>query len=326
MVNVLLVHGMARSPLSLRPLAASARLEGGRVHSFGYVATFESAEHIAARLASRLAGVTASGPTVAVGHSLGGVLLRMAVARLPDGARPPDRLILIASPHRPSRIARKLRRFLPFRLLNGDAGQMLGDPDRMAAVPLPGDVPCTIVLGTGGSQGHWTPFAGEPNDGLVAADEALLHCGEEVVTTPALHSFVMHHASVRRLLRDAVKQVASSRPLLMAAVLGMAGIATGCGQTNAQWFRRPAPVAALPSQLVPDTARRAPAAFPGTACISPLLDEAGRVRFTLYRSTLLDHGPVGDYEVDPPGSYALGRDAVVRVDCAIGRPLGSVPR
>lgn len=210
-MNVLLVHGMARSPLSLRPLATAARLEGARVHSFGYAATFESVEHIADRLARRLASVTASGPTVAVGHSLGGVLLRMAIARLPDGARAPDRLILIASPHRPSRIAQKLRHFLPYRLLNGDAGQMLGDPGRMAAVPLPRAVACTIVLGTGGSQGSWTPFAGEPNDGLVATDEALLHCGEEIVTTPALHSFVMHHADVRRLLRDAVRVLATTQ-------------------------------------------------------------------------------------------------------------------
>ena len=211
MVNVLLVHGMARSPLSLRPLASAARLEGARVHHFGYAATFETVEHMVERLTHRLASVTARGNTLAVGHSLGGVLLRMAVPRLPVGARLPDRLILLASPNQPSRVARKLRAFLPFRVLNGDAGQMLGDPDRMAAIPLP-TVPCTVVLGTGGSQGKWTPFSGEPNDGLVASTEALLHCGEEVVTTPALHSFVMRQAEVHRLVRDTVRALTQPSP------------------------------------------------------------------------------------------------------------------
>lgn len=207
MVNVLLVHGMARSPLSLRPLASAARLEGARVHHFGYTATFETVDHMVNRLTRRLATITGWGPTLAVGHSLGGVLLRMAVPRLPEGTRPPERLILLASPSQPSRVARKLKGFLPFRILNGDAGQMLADPERMAAIPLPG-VPTTVVLGTGGSQATWTPFSGEPNDGLVAEAEALLHCGEEVVTTPALHSFVMKHAEVRRLVRDTVRALA----------------------------------------------------------------------------------------------------------------------
>jgi hypothetical protein len=119
--------------------------------------------------------------------------------------------MLLASPNHPSRLARKLKGFLPFRILNGDAGQMLADPDRMAAIPRP-TVPCTLVLGTGGSQGTWTPFSGEPNDGLVAEAEALLHCGEEVVMTPALHSFVMNHAEVRRLVRDTIRSLAQPTP------------------------------------------------------------------------------------------------------------------
>lgn len=203
-MNVLLVHGMSRTPLSLRPLAVAARLEGARVHHFGYLASIESVEDMVARLARRLGGLTASGPTVAIGHSLGGVLLRLALARLPEGTPAPHRLILIASPNQPSRVARRLKDFLPFRLLNGDAGQMLADPGRMADVPLPG-VPTTLVLGTGGSRGNWTPFSGEPNDGLVASSEALLHCGEDVLVTPAMHSFVMRRQEVRQLVQATVR-------------------------------------------------------------------------------------------------------------------------
>jgi pimeloyl-ACP methyl ester carboxylesterase len=194
---------MARTPVSLRPLATAARREGARVHFFAYSATVERVEPMASRLARRLADITATGPTLAIGHSLGGVLLRMALPRLPDDAPPPERLILIASPHRPSRIAGQLRDFLPFRLLNGDAGQMLGDASRMAAIPHPG-VRCTLVLGSGGSQSGWSPFPGQENDGLVSTTEALVDGATDVVTVPALHSFIMRHPTVRQLVREAV--------------------------------------------------------------------------------------------------------------------------
>ena len=99
----------------------------------------------------------------------------------------------------------------------------------------------------------------------------------------------------------------------------------GCGQTSQEWYRRPAPVEALPDRLVPDTANGAPAEVT-TACISPLLDTIARVRFRLHQSVMLDHGPIGDYIVEPAGSYGLSSKQAVRVDCAIGRPLGTVPR
>jgi len=41
---------------------------------------------------------------------------------------------------------------------------------------------------------------------------------------------------------------------------------------------------------------------------------------------MTDNGPIGDYAVEPPGRYGLDPQTLVRMDCAIGRPLGGVPR
>lgn len=116
------------------------------------------------------------------------------------------------------------------------------------------------------------------------------------------------------------------RLTLHLALFTLLAASTACGQSPPNWLLRPTPIEALPDRLVPDTARGAPSEFPGISCISPLLDPATGTQFTLHQSILLDHGPIGDYTVQPPGSYDLSDTQVVRVDCAIGRPLGAVPR
>jgi pimeloyl-ACP methyl ester carboxylesterase len=182
------------------PLARAVRRAGAGAQLFGYAAALESVDRIVERLAGRITRM-ASDPYIVVGHSLGGVLLRMALARLPEGTCQPALLVLLAAPHQAPRLARRLHRSLPYRLLNGQAGQLLGDEARMAAVPLP-TAPCMVVVGTGGPRARWTSFPDEPNDGIVAVSEALLGCGEEVLSLERGHTFLMNARELhQRLLR-----------------------------------------------------------------------------------------------------------------------------
>ena len=194
--DVLLLHGMGKSPLSMCRLGSRLRRAGMRTHYFGYSATLESFAGIVARLRRRCRRFRA-GEWLAVGHSLGGLLLRAALAELPNG---PRHLFTLGTPNRSPMLARRLKHRLWFRLLHGDAGQLLGDSARMQALP-PLCVRCTAIVGTRGWVGGRSPFGDEPNDGVVTVCETALE-GAEVIQMPLVHTFIMDAREVAGVILD----------------------------------------------------------------------------------------------------------------------------
>ena len=198
--SVLLVHGMGRTPLSMWRMARALRRAGMTTELFGYVAAWQTVEQIVGRLRDRMASL-ADGDYVVIGHSLGGLLLRAAVAELPAGVRRPQRIIMLATPNRSPRLAQRFERSWWYRMLNGDSGAMLAQESRVAGIPAV-DVPCTIIAGTRGINGRWSPFGEEQNDGLLAATETELAGADEWISLPLRHPFIMNDARVRDLVRD----------------------------------------------------------------------------------------------------------------------------
>ena len=147
-VTVLLVHGLGRTPGSLFGLAAALRRAGHRTHFFAYSPTLESLSRIVRRLAQRIAEL---GPGLGlIGHSLGGVLLRLALARCDSSIN--HRLVLLGSPARSPRLARVAFRSALFRWLTGDCGTLLADAQAMDNLPrLVGRA--TVIAGTAGRAG-----------------------------------------------------------------------------------------------------------------------------------------------------------------------------
>ena len=198
--HVLLVHGMGRTPLSMWQLARMLRRDGMSTALFGYVAAWQPVDQIVARLGARLEGV-AGGGYVVIGHSLGGLLLRAAVAELPTGVRRPGRVILLATPNRSPRLAQRFERSWWYRAINGDAGAMLADEARVANIPLL-NIPCTIIAGTRGINGRWSPFGDERNDGIVAVSETEMAGADEWISLPLRHPFIMNDPRVREIVRE----------------------------------------------------------------------------------------------------------------------------
>ena len=199
-MNVLLVHGMGRTPLSMWRLARALRQAGSATELFGYLAARQSVEEIVRKLRKRLEAL-AGDEYVVIGHSLGGVLLRAAVATLPAGVRRPRRIIMLATPNHSPRLARRFEHAWWYRTLNGDAGQWLADEGHFAGIP-PIDVPCTVIAGTLGIHGRWSPFGSEANDGLVTISETRLATADESIEVRATHAFIMNDASVRDLVME----------------------------------------------------------------------------------------------------------------------------
>ena len=197
-MNLLLVHGLWRTPLSLLMLVNRLRGWGFHPEQFGYAAVAQRYDSIVLRLADRLASMAARGPYAVLGHSLGGVLLRSAIPRL--SVTPPFRLVMLGTPNRPPRLAKLLGVRWVYRRLMGECGRNLSSPIFYAELPKP-TIPYTIIAGTAGPRGRWSPFGDEPNDGLVAVSETLIRDDDPVLLLPVTHTFMMNSALVQQQIR-----------------------------------------------------------------------------------------------------------------------------
>lgn len=200
-MNVLLVHGLGRTPVSLFGLAASLRHAGHRTGFFAYSPTLESVPRIVRRLRARLGRLAGAGkPVGLVGHSLGGLLLRLAVSQLPDLRV--RRLVMLGSPNRPPRLARFFSKAAPFHWLTRDCGGLLASPDTILRLPTPA-VPCLLIAGTAGPRGPFSPFGMSPNDGVVALDETPIDGLDPPMSFPVWHTLIMNDAKVRQAVISA---------------------------------------------------------------------------------------------------------------------------
>ena len=197
-MRLLLVHGMGRTPLSLARLARFLRRAGHDVERVGYVAAVEPFARIQQRVRARLETIALSGqPYAVIGHSLGGLALRAALSGL-DPA--PAHLVMLGTPNRPPRLARRLCRNWVYRVLCGDSGQLLARDDFFEQLPPPA-IPYTIVAGAAGHRGRFSLFGSDTNDWLVAVEETKLQPGDQPTIVPAGHTFMMNHREVQAAIQ-----------------------------------------------------------------------------------------------------------------------------
>jgi hypothetical protein len=195
---VLLVHGLGRTPLSFLSLRGRLKAWGYRPELFAYAAVAQGYELIVERLVRRLERLAVSERRYAVvGHSLGGILLRSAIPRIQG--RPPEHLVMLGTPNRLPRVARRLSSHRMYHRLLGECGANLAREDFYAALPVP-EIPYTIVAGTRGLPGDWSPFDGEPNDGIVAVSETRIRPDDAVVQLPVTHTFMMNNRELQAVI------------------------------------------------------------------------------------------------------------------------------
>lgn len=178
---VVLVHGMGRTPLSMRPLARALERAGYATSSFGYSSTRHDVDALCAQLAAHVAALEPpDGARVHfVGHSLGNLLIRGAL-----GAAPPPqagRIVMLAPPNRGAAAAEAFAPWFGWLLEPLDE---LGPGGAAARLPVP---PLEIGVIAGAQ------------DGKVTVDETHLPGETDHVTVPALHSFLMNRTDVQEL-------------------------------------------------------------------------------------------------------------------------------
>ncbi|MBF2077237.1 MAG: alpha/beta hydrolase [Synechococcales cyanobacterium T60_A2020_003] len=201
-MNVLLIHGLGRTPLSLMGLEGHLRRTGWKTELFGYAAFAESYDQIAHRLHQRFQSLAEEGTYAVVAHSLGGLLTRsaLAIASIPT----PHHIVMLGTPNQSPRLARHAWKVPFFQWFSRDCGANLANPDFFADLPHPLS-PYTIIAGTSGPRGAWSPFGHEVNDGIVALDETRITEGDRPIQLPVNHTFMMYSPVVQETVVQAIQ-------------------------------------------------------------------------------------------------------------------------
>jgi triacylglycerol lipase len=190
---VVLLHGLARSADSMRPLARALEAEGYRVCNVAYPSREHpiaalAADHVVPALA-RCAPDPAT-PLDFVTHSLGGIIVRQLAA---DGAvKAFGRVVMLSPPNHGSEVVDEIGDWMLFDAINGPAGQELGTaadalPKRLG----PARFAVGIVAGDRSVNPTLSKMIPGADDGKVSVESAKLEGMLDFIVVPASHTFIM---------------------------------------------------------------------------------------------------------------------------------------
>jgi pimeloyl-ACP methyl ester carboxylesterase len=187
---VVLVHGMGRTRVSMFAMGWSLERAGFRVVNWGYSSTRGSVPELGGRLAREVRLQRGEAPRVHfVTHSLGGVLVRWALAH--DPPERVGRVVMMAPPNQGSAAADRYTRWVGWLL--PAIRELRTDPLATArALPLPYDVEVGVIAGA--------------RDGKVSIHESHLEGERDHAVVPAFHTFIMNRGDVQRLVRTFLRE------------------------------------------------------------------------------------------------------------------------
>ena len=124
--GVVLLHGISRTSRSFRRMQTMAEAAGFATLNIGYASRHKPLETLADDIHPAIARFAASteGPVHFVGHSMGGLLTRVYLARYRPARL--GRVVMLGTPNGGSEIADRLKHLIAYRAFFGPAGQQLG--------------------------------------------------------------------------------------------------------------------------------------------------------------------------------------------------------
>jgi triacylglycerol esterase/lipase EstA (alpha/beta hydrolase family) len=196
--TVVLLHGLARTDRSMRPLEKRLTDAGFQVHNLGYPSTERTPEELVANLHAQISACCAAVPRLHfVTHSLGGILLRAYLADHPHGNL--GRVVMLAPPNHGSELADLLSDSRLFELAFGPTATQLGTAPDSLPNRLP---PPTFEFGVIAGTRSVNPISGlvlpGQNDGTVSVTSAGLSGMSDFVAVPVSHPLIMQSEVVGR--------------------------------------------------------------------------------------------------------------------------------
>ena len=190
--SIVLLHGLGRTRYSLWPVAREAMRRDYRVHNLGYPSRRAPIEELAERVGRRVRDIAGDGTVDVVTHSMGGIVLRAAVAADVLPAASIRRVVMLAPPNHGSELTDRLRDYLVYRLALGPAAQQIGTDDESVPRRLPPPpVEVGIIAGRRSTNPLFSRVLGAEGDGKVTVASAQLDGMRELVVVDRSHTFIM---------------------------------------------------------------------------------------------------------------------------------------
>ncbi len=201
---VILLHGLVRSSSSMNGLEASIAESGtGTPVLFEYASTRRSVADHAAALRDVVRGLPPDARLSFVGHSLGNIVVRHAIADWQSECDQPtlqrlERVVMLGPPNQGAQLARQLSRIGLFEIVVGRSGMQLGPEwDRFVAELATPPCPFGIVAGNLSEAIPQNPLVHADGDLVVSVDETRLEGAADFLEVPCLHSFLMDDPKVQ---------------------------------------------------------------------------------------------------------------------------------
>ena len=188
--KVVLLHGLARTDWSMKPLELRLEKAGFIVENIHYASLDETPQEILGDVRRKIGECCSEALQLHfVTHSLGGILTRAYLAE----SRPANlgRVVMIAPPNKGSELADWIAESELLRWTMGPTAVALGTaPDSLPNRLPPADFHLGIIAGTGSVNPLDGMVEGE-SDGTVSVESTKLSGMDDFITVPYSHTFIM---------------------------------------------------------------------------------------------------------------------------------------
>lgn len=191
---VVLLHGLARTTMSMNKMQRALQQEGYETANIGYPSRDHTVEELAQiAVPEGIETCRASGDIERVHfvtHSLGGILVRQYLST--DTIEGLGRVVMLGPPNQGSAAVDKLAGVPGFDWLNGPAGRQLGKGEDSVPLKLG---PATFELGVIAANRTIDPITSavleNPDDGRVSVEDTKLEGMADFVVVKHSHAFMM---------------------------------------------------------------------------------------------------------------------------------------
>jgi hypothetical protein len=205
----ILLHGLGRTARSMQPIAKVLERNDYDVLSVNYPSRTADIHALARVVAERVAVWHPASRLDFVTHSLGGILLRVAVADALIATARVRRVVMLGPPNNGSEIVNAFRanRMLDllYARLAGPAGAQLGaGPEFLPAQLPPVDFEVGVIAGSRSYNPLFSALLGSVNDGKVRVESTRVAGMRDFIVVPHWHPLLMtaervHHQTLRFL-------------------------------------------------------------------------------------------------------------------------------
>jgi hypothetical protein len=195
--KVFLLHGLARTSRSMRPIDKFLKREGFSVFNLNYPSRKKPIEELSKFVREQIQSNEEKGIKLDfVTHSMGGIILRyiMKVDPLPNLGR----VVMLGPPNQGSEVVDRLSKLKIFKLMGPASLQLGTSSDGFVNTLGKVDFDLGIIAGNGSINPFLSFLIPGPDDGKVSVERAKVKGMNDFLVVPCSHSFFMSNLKVQK--------------------------------------------------------------------------------------------------------------------------------